>query len=326
MTHPAAGRLASLGIAITTVDVGASLAPYQPFRPLAPVTDYLGFDPDAREIGPVNRKHWRSYRFDGRAVVADPAASEARVYLTFNPTCSSTRPPDQSVNNRYAYGYRFDPVDEARCEAVDLATGVGAAGFDRIDWIKLDTQGTDLSILKALPPALADSMLAVDPEPGLQQNYVAEETFFDLHPAMIEAGFWLSDLEPMGSPRLSREVFDSLHRGLKLRRAALEFGLRPSPTAVGLRYLRSLEWLADNAAPAEAYWRLWAIAWVTGHLGYALDIARTLVTRLDDAPSRDAELLTEAAVKARARQNLPRDIRPSFDRVEEALKSVPEAA
>ena len=67
-------------------------------------------------------------------------------------------------------------------------------GLDRVDWIKLDTQGTDLRLIESLSDEVAATLMAVDAEPGIDAFYEGEDTFGDLHRAMIERGYWLADL------------------------------------------------------------------------------------------------------------------------------------
>ena len=43
-----------------------------------------------------------------------------------------------------------------------------AAGIDRIDWLKLDTQGTDLRLIESLGEPRFGTLMAVDAEPGVR--------------------------------------------------------------------------------------------------------------------------------------------------------------
>ena len=83
--------------------------------------------------------------------------------------------------------------------------------------------------------------MAVDAEPGLDPYYETEDTFGDLHRALVERGFWLADLALTPAVRLRRETFDAaLGARTKFGRMRYEFALKTSPIAVGPRYLRTL--------------------------------------------------------------------------------------
>lgn len=69
--HAALEQLASEGISLTLVDVGASLEPFRPFQPLLRWATYVGFDPDLREMHTEASERARRVIVN-KAVVADP--------------------------------------------------------------------------------------------------------------------------------------------------------------------------------------------------------------------------------------------------------------
>ena len=257
---------------LTLVDVGASLEPFPPFRPLLGHATYLGFDPDLREMHTEASASGRRVIVD-KAVVAEPGRDTARFFLTRNPTASSTLPPLGDEVAPYLHAYRYDVVDEVEVPATTLAGALRSADLDRADWIKLDTQGTDLRLLEGLDEPLLGSLMAVDAEPGFDQHYETEDTFGDLHRWMIEHGFWMADIELTRAVRLRRETFDAaLGARSKLGRMRYEFTLKTSPTAAGPRYLRTLASLDKAGASRADYLRLWACAFFSGNHPYALDV------------------------------------------------------
>lgn len=267
------GLLRSAGVELTLVDVGASLEPFAPFRPLLRHATYVGFDPDRREVHDVKVGAGRLAVVD-RAVVADPDAEKARFHLTRNPTCSSTLPPRPEAVAPYLHADRFDVVDTADVPATTLPRALRSVGVERVDWLKLDTQGTDLRLLRSLDEDLWRGLAAVDAEPGFDPHYEGEDTFGELHRELVGRGFWLADLELIPAVRLRRPVFDeSLRAGSRLTRLAYEFTLKASPTAAGPRYLRTVESLRAAGAARPDYLRLWACAWFSGNHPYALDVA-----------------------------------------------------
>ena len=271
-TRTAFDVLGRAGISLTLVDVGASLEPFAPFRPLLGHATYVGFDPDRRELHTETSASGRRVIVD-KAVVAEADRSTARFFLTRNPTASSTLPPLHDELAPYLHAYRYEVVDEAEVPATTLGAALASASLDRADWIKLDTQGTDLRLLEGLDESLLSSLMAVDAEPGFSQHYETEDTFGDLHRWMVERGFWMSDIEMTRAVRLRRETFDAaLGARSKLGRMRHEFTLKTSPTAAGPRYLRTLAWLDKVGAARRDYLRLWACALFSGNHPYALDV------------------------------------------------------
>lgn len=264
--------LGRAGVRLTLVDVGASLEPFPPFGPLLGHATYVGFDPDRRELHTETNASSRRVIID-KAVVADADRPTARFYLTRNPTASSTLLPLADEVAPFLHAYRYEVVDEVEVPATTLAGALRSAGLDRADWMKLDTQGTDLRLLESLDEPLLGSLMAVDAEPGFDQHYETEDTFGDLHRWMIEHGFWMSDIVLTRAVRLRRDTFDAaLGARSKLGRMRYEFTLKTSPTAAGPRYLRTLASLDKAGAPRDDYLRLWACAFFSGNHPYALDV------------------------------------------------------
>ncbi|MGH9211179.1 MAG: hypothetical protein ACRD2C_10900 [Acidimicrobiales bacterium] len=263
--------LAASEIRLTVVDVGASLEPFPPFQPLLGHVTYVGFDPDLREVHQRSDGSGQRIMVD-KAVVADPESSTVRFFLTRNPTCSSTLPPGDEVAN-YLHAYRFSVVDTADVAATTLDAAMASVGVTRVDWVKLDTQGTDTRLLRSLGDATWAGLMAVDAEPGFDQHYDGEDVFGDLHREMVGRGFWLSDLALTRGVRLRPEVFDASFRARsRLVRMAYELTLKSSPTAAGPRYLRTAASLERSGATQEDYLRLWACAFLSGNHPYALDV------------------------------------------------------
>jgi FkbM family methyltransferase len=271
-TSAALDALAGAGVSLTLVDVGASLEPFRAFRPLLGHATYVGFDPDRRELHTEASASGRRIVVD-KAVVAEAGRPTARFFLTRNPTASSTLRPLGEAIAPYLHAYRYEVVDEAEVPATTLGAALASVGIDRVDWVKLDTQGTDLRLLDSLDEGLFAGIMAVDAEPGFDPYYETEDTFGELHGEMVERGFWMSDLELTRAVRLRRETYDAeLGARTKLGRMRHEFTLRASPIAAGPRYLRTLASLDKAGAPRDDYLRLWACAFFSGNHPYALDV------------------------------------------------------
>jgi hypothetical protein len=299
--------LADAGVGLTLVDVGASLEPFAPFQPLLGAVTYVGFDPDRRELHTSSSGGGRRIIVE-QAVVADADAGEATFFLTANPTCSSTLRPLAGEVGEYLHAYRFEVVGEATVPATTLAKALAGAGIDRVDWLKLDTQGTDLRLVASLDDGLAATLMAVDAEPGLDPSYDGEDTFGELHRALVARGFWLSDLELTRAVRLRRATYDDLLGArTKLGRRLAEFALKTSPTAAGPRYLRTLASLEATGAGRDEHLRLWACAFFSGNRPYALDVIATCRDRHGAAaPIPELVEATVRANRADVRRAAPR--------------------
>jgi FkbM family methyltransferase len=221
------------------VDVGASGGPPSIWDPLAPTATYVGFDPDSRDRPTDTGGRYRETHILGYAVTSNDS-ERVRVFLTRSPHCSSTLPPDAASLSDYAFAPLFDVVSEAEVPARSLVKALAEVGLAGCDWIKLDTQGTDLRIFQALPAEMKARTLAVDVEPGLIDAYKGEDLFVDVHREMCAEGFWLSRLDIDGTLRCRRDtVVEMMRVQPNVTEWSLASRTRPSPGWCQARYLRT---------------------------------------------------------------------------------------
>lgn len=259
------------GLRPVLVDVGASKYAPEVWTPIARLSVYVGFDPDLRSPRAQKDGDFALTWMVDKAVVGD-ASEQAQFYFTSSPYCSSTLPPDTEALDRWFFAPLFEVVSTGAVRAATLNQVAEELKLPSIDWIKTDSQGTDLRVVTALTPGRFDGLLAVDIEPGLIDAYRGEDLFVHAHPEFTARGFWLSDLTLGQCVRLRRDTFEALRgRFGSLGAEEVERRVRTSPGWTNARYLRTLEAM-EGQAP-ERYVLLWAFALLDNQLGYALDVA-----------------------------------------------------
>jgi FkbM family methyltransferase len=255
------------------LDVGASGDPPEVWRPFAHCSTFVGFDPDLREMRETTNGPYRRSILVNCAVIADPAQREAKVFLTRSPYCSSTLEPDLPALQDYIFADLFEVERETKVAAETINSVVARLKLDRLDWIKIDTQGTDLRVFRSIDPTLRSKILAVDIEPGLIEAYKGEDTFLTAHAALIEDGFWVSDLNVLGTVRMRPDTLKKFaHLNRFYRYDRLVYRVKNNPGWVNARYLRTPKWLIDNKLGKEAWVMLFAFSLMDKSLGFALDL------------------------------------------------------
>ena len=230
------------GIEPVLVDVGASGGSPEIWRPIASQSTYVGFDPDLREIKRDTAGGYRSGLIINKALCADPSAETVTFHLTRSPYCSSTLPPDAEALSKYSFWDLFEVDRIASVPATTLMRVLTEQSLTQIDWLKIDAQGTDLRIYQSLEETVRHRVLAVDTEPGLIDAYRGEDLFVDVHERLEAEGFWLSNLNLMGVPRLSRSAMQALNIRTSAGLPVIPAGvLRTSPGWCEARYLRTTE-------------------------------------------------------------------------------------
>lgn len=296
------------------VDVGASGLPPPIWESLAPHAVYVGFDPDPRDMhAQFAQRYYRAHIVD-RAITADPTEGEVTFYLTAFPACSSTLPPDTDALADYLFAPYFAIADQVKAPAATLNEVLQQLALPGIDWLKLDTQGTDLRLFQSLASSTRSSVLAVDIEPGLIDAYRGEDLFVDAHRALARDGFWLSDLVVKGSVRMRQ---DSL-RPFGKDAAYAERAIRTSPGWCEARYMRTIAWLEQQALDQRAYLLSWIFAMLDRQPGFALDVSLAYARRFG-ADATNTLLQGESQrqiVRAYRRNSVWRFVRAGVRRLE----------
>jgi hypothetical protein len=283
--------LRAFGLAPVLVDVGASIEAPGVWKPIAPLSTYVGFDPDSREAAAADAGGFARKLMVGEAVTADPAVTELRFHLTRAPGCSSTLAPDLEALADYHYRDFFETEREAVVRAATLDAILGRLGIDRIDWLKCDTQGTDLRIFRSLSAPLRAGLMAIDVEPGLIDAYRGEDLFADTHEHLCANGFWLSRLDVHGPVRMRDATLKALYGGESDRGAFAQRHVRNSPGWCEARYLRTPASLAE--AGRDRYAMLFMFALLDAQPGFALDVALAFEQRFG-ADAWSARMRAEA--------------------------------
>jgi hypothetical protein len=305
--------LSGLDCGPVRIDIGASGAPPSIWRPIAPHSVYVGFDPDLRDMQQTTGQSYSRSVIINEAVAADAGRTHAHFYFTKSPPCSSTLRPDAPSLAEYLFAELFVVEREADVPAATLDAVLDRLGLPGIDWLKTDSQGIDLRLFESLKPDRRAKVLALDLEPGLIDAYLGEDLFVDAHKQLLRTGFWLSNLQVMGAVKMRHATLDRLK---KLEAAsALDDAvraLRVTPGWVNSRYLRSLPSLAQGDFGKRDYSVLWVFACLDGQYGFACDLAVDYEQRFgqdDISHLMLTEALEEFRRLARWRGSMPERLR-----------------
>lgn len=279
------------------VDVGAAGSAPPGWEALAPHAAYLAFDADRDATLPAFAARFEKSHLEHAAVVPQ-ATDKTTLHLTRYPRCSSTLPPDPAVVSQYLYGELFDVERALEVPATTLGVALQRAGLERIDWLKLDTQGTDLRLYLSLNEKLRSGLLAVDLEPGLVAAYKGEDTFPEVHQRLGADGFWLCTANLGATVRMDAEALAwARGQGLNLPTRGIEDAQTPAPAWIELRYLRAASSLdALPQATRREYELLWCFAMLCRQHGFAVEVARALSRRFG-ADQASADLAAQALAK-----------------------------
>jgi len=265
--------LSKLDIHPVLIDIGASDAPPKIWERIARHSVYVGFDPDLRDLHEVSDSHFYRATIVNQAITSDKQGDEVLFYFTKSPYCSSTLKPDLNSLSNFIFSDLFVVEREAKVRATSLDAVMDRLSLPCIDWLKTDSQGTDLRIFNSLRAEVRPRVLAIDIEPGLIDAYVSEDLFVDAHRELTQNGFWLSNLNVCGTVRMRRSTLREVMAFNKdISYELVEKTVKKSPGWCEARYFRTIEWLAQGDFTKRDYVLLWTFALLDDQVGFAIDL------------------------------------------------------
>lgn len=304
-------------------EIGASGDQASRFEALTRLATQIRVDADSRDFSMQSDRH--NIHVD-RAIIDDDQASDVTFYLTKSPHCSSTLRPRADRASAFIYGEGFELERTEQVPATSLRRVLAENGIDRLDWLKMDTQGTDLRLYRSVRSDDPESLLAVEVEPGLYPHYDNADLFPEIHATMLDDGYWLADLQLQSALRMRASAFERWFGAADSAQGRVAFAtLQRSPTAPEALYLRSLEALAERVESADALRRAWAIALTAGQIGYACEVCDLFDTRFgraDAAGSATMRRITRTSARGQIARAFAPHAASAIRRRLSALRSV----
>lgn len=191
---------------LTVIDVGAASALIS-LGSLDPFCEVYGFEP--RPDGtPPSRPGYASVRIHNVGLAATRGSH--KLYVTREPMASSLRRPNPDVAKRYYRPDIFDIVAEStiECNTLDELARANLIP-DRVDYLKIDTQGSEFDILCGGRELLRQTSI-VTCETEFVQLYEDQPLFADVAGELARAGFHFIDFTDGESIRGKRIWADAL--------------------------------------------------------------------------------------------------------------------
>jgi FkbM family methyltransferase len=173
---------------IVVADIGARGGHMAELAPLTPFLCYYGFDADARESERLSQSAsgMNSCRILPYYVGSQNGHVDFHLYK--NPGESSRFKPNPQFQKTFNPDLAIERT--VRLPSATLDHIIAAERLSQPDFLKLDTQGSELEILQASPAAVAGSLL-IEAEVEFTEIYEGQPLFHDVARFMHESGFEL---------------------------------------------------------------------------------------------------------------------------------------
>ncbi|OGI20892.1 MAG: hypothetical protein A2287_06145 [Candidatus Melainabacteria bacterium RIFOXYA12_FULL_32_12] len=260
------------------LDIGASGQLHEKWKDIAKHSICIAFDADKREMSFVEKEtdnYKKLYVYN--CVVSDKSSDESDFYLTRSPFCSSMLYPATKKLEDWEFADIFEVKKQIKIKTVDLPTVISELNIQKIDWFKTDSQGIDLRLFKSLGEEIINKILVAEFEPGIIDAYEGEDKFVDLMLYMDTNNFWMSDINILGSKRLSKYTLEKLSE--KISKNILST-LKISPGWVEVLYFNDFKQI--DLLDKRDFLLGWIFSIIEGQYGFALEIALKGFEKYDD--------------------------------------------
>jgi FkbM family methyltransferase len=278
---------------LVLVDAGARGGLKRNWTAARPHLRVLGFEPETREFnqlaspqtsGPASTTYFN--------VALHNVSGPLRLHVARDGGLTSIFEPNRRMLDAFPDAARFDTVDVHDVQADTLDHHLGAHGITDVDFVKVDTQGSELCVLQGGASILEASVLGAEVEVEFTPIYSEQPLFADVDALLRRLGFLLFDLRPCYWKRAAGRSIGG-PRGQIIWADALYLKSIPALTAAIARLdpaVRKIKWL-----------KAVSIALLYGYFDYALEIAhasdsldaeeRSIIERrLHEAGTRQAAL------------------------------------
>jgi len=276
------------------VDIGASGSIHREWKAFAKHAVCLAFDADDREFGYISDES-KGFKklFIYNSLVSAKEGEQTDFYLTASPYCSSTLEPDGKALEEWAFASKFQTEKKVTVKNTTLPKVLADLKIDKIDWLKTDTQGIDLSIFRSLPESIQRKALVVELEPGIIDSYKGEDKLYKVFEYFDGLPFWLGAMTVKGSQRLRESDVEGLHLSDRLKKF-IYYSHKTSPGWAELKYFNDF----SGEMSLRDHLLGWTFAVLEKQFGYSLAIAHHGRERFTEPLFEDMIRYSEGKLKS----------------------------
>jgi len=178
---------------IVLVDIGARGGISPKWSLLKKNIKVLGFEPDPEECKKLNKGTTDNQTYF--PVALSDKEKYVNLHITKNPACCSFFLPNLPFVKRFPNGEDLQVVNSTPVKCNSLDNILRKNNIQDIDFLKIDTQGSELQILQGAKETLKNSVFGIDVEVEFLPQYSEQPLFSEIDDYLKKLGFSLFDLD-----------------------------------------------------------------------------------------------------------------------------------
>lgn len=186
---------------IKLVDIGARGGAPANWNPVFDNLKVFCFEPDKKECEKLNKETNENHTFFPYALFNKD--EEIDFNMTKKPDCSSIYKPNRKFLERFPNSHLFDVEKIIKVKCATLDNVLKDNRIHDIDFIKVDTQGSELQVLEGAKETLQESVLGVEVEIEFSPQYENQPFFSEVDQYLRKLGFSLFDIRLVRLKRIN---------------------------------------------------------------------------------------------------------------------------
>lgn len=258
---------------LVLIDVGASGGVEPNWKLAKKYLQVVGFEPDRQEYANLVKKEDRNIKYLNTGLHKEKTALD--YYLTRKQQTSSIFKPNTGFLNKFPEVERFDITGKTKIETDTIDNQFKVHNISEADFIKIDTQGSELFILQGATETLRNHVFGLEVEVEFVELYQNQPLFSDVDSFIRKQGFQLFDIQGAYWKR-------TIGKDYGRKRGQLVFG--------NTLYLRTpenfnevMDKIQDSIAKKSKVLKAISICFLYGYFDYALEVLDTASGLFDKA-------------------------------------------